>query len=299
MIRRTVQELVSFGLRWSGVGLLIRHTVAQRKASILLYHDPDPETLERHLSFLAPRYNFITLSRLVDAIRDRDWSSIPPRSLVLTFDDAHHRNAELADVLRRHGVIPTIYACSQIVDTDRHYWFMEVDDPEPLKALSNAERLAYLEEAYSFTPTRVYPGRQALTAQEIAGMRDVVEFASHTRFHPVLTTCEADECKTEISLSKTELEALLGTPCKHFSYPNGDYGPREIAYAAEAGYASARSTDLGWNDLGTDPYRLRILGTSDTASINRLAADLSGIAGWLARARQGAFDGRHRGVASA
>jgi peptidoglycan/xylan/chitin deacetylase (PgdA/CDA1 family) len=195
--------------------------------------------------------------------------------------------------------VPTIYACSQIVDTDRHFWFMDVDDPEALKALPNRERLTLLEEGHAFSQTREYPTRQAMTAEEIADMKDVVEFASHTRFHPVLTMCDDDECRDEIARSKQELEALLGMPCPHFSYPNGDYGAREIAYASDAGYRSARSTDIGWNDVNTDPYRLRILGTSDTASVNRLAADLSGIAGWIARARQGAFSGRHRGVASA
>ncbi len=295
-MRLLIQETVSWAVRWSGISWLVRHTIARRRASILLYHDPSPETLERHLRYLAERYNFITLSELVDAIREQQWSRLPSRSLVLTFDDAHRRNADLADVLRRYRVVPTIYVCSQLLDTDRHYWFMETDDPEPLKGRANAERLGLLEQVAAYRPTREYPDRQSLSLAEATDMSGTVEFASHTRFHPVLTTCGDDECHEEIVRSKAELEQMLGGPCHHFSYPNGDYGPRELAYVAEAGYASARSTDMGWNSADTDVFRLRILGTTDNASVNRLAADMAGVAGYIARARQGSFNGRHRGV---
>lgn len=297
---RAIRELAAILVRWSGLALLIRHLVARRRASILLYHDPTPQVLERHLRYLAPRYNFITLDQLVDAIEQGRWNALPDRSLVLTFDDAHRRNAELADVLTRYGVVPTIYACSQIVATDRHFWFLETDDPEPLKPLTQSERLAQLESLTAFSPARAYPlDPHALSREQFDRLRSCVDFASHTRFHPVLTTCDDDECATEIIRSKAELEALLGEPCRHFSYPNGDYGPREIAFARQAGYASARSVDIGWNDERTDLFRLRILGTGDTASVNRLAADLTGIPGWIARARQGSFDGRHKGVVAA
>lgn len=292
-----LRETVALLIRWSGVALMMRHLVARRRASILLYHDPAPEVLERHLRYLAPRYSFITLDQLVDAIGQGRWDELPDRALVLTFDDAHRRNAELTDVLTRYGVVPTIYACSQIIATDRHFWFLEADDPEPLKPLTHTDRLAHLESATAFAPARAYPqDPHALSREQLDRLRACADFASHTRFHPVLTTCDDDECATEIIRSKAELEALLGEPCRHFSYPNGDYGPREIAFARQAGYASARSVDIGWNDERTDLFRLRILGTGDTASVNRLSADLTGIPGWIARARQGRFDGRHKGV---
>ena len=298
--RWAVQEIVSGAIRWSGLGFLVRHTIARRRASILLYHDPAPEVLERHLRYLSGRYAFVSLGDLVDALREGRWSSLPANPLVLTFDDAHRGNAALSGLLERYGVVPTIYACSEIVATRRHYWFLEVDNPEALKPLSNAERIARLEREHGFAPGREYADApQALSAEDVAAMLGAVEFGSHTRFHPVLPTCEDDECEDEIVRSKTELEALTKMPCRHFSFPNGDYGARELEYVRRAGYDSARTTDLGWNDAGTDAYRLRILGTSDIASVNRLAADLSGVAGYIARARQGSYNGRHRPVVRA
>jgi peptidoglycan/xylan/chitin deacetylase (PgdA/CDA1 family) len=289
-----LQETASFAIRWSGIATVVRRTMARRRASILLYHDPTPAILDAHFRYLAGRYNFVSLSALVDALTNDEWDSFPDRALAVTFDDGHRGNADLGPILRRYGVVPTVYLCSQIVDTRRRFWFLEAADPEQLKSLDSAERIAVLAEA-GFEPAKEYPmnGRHALNRAELAAMAPHVEFASHTRFHPILTTSGDRECADEIFQSKHELEALLGRECVHFSYPNGDYSAREIALLRQAGYRSGRTVDLGWNRPGTDVYRLKILGTEDDASVNRLAADLTGITGYGARLRKGSFRGRH------
>lgn len=45
----------------------------------------------------------------------------------------------------------------------------------------------------------------------------------------------------------------------------------------KAGYLAARSIDIGWNDLRTDPYRLKRLGMDDDSTINYLAAQMTGL----------------------
>lgn len=285
-----------WAVRWSGYAPLVRNTVARRRVGILLYHDPEPDVLDRHLAYLGARYTFITLDQLVDAIRQRRWS-LPAKSLVLTLDDGHRGNIQLLDVFRRHGVSPTIYLCSQIVGTHRHFWFLEIENPEPLKSLDADRRLALLRQASGFEETREHQERQALNHEEIEQLKEHVDFGSHTRFHPVLTTCPDADCWAEIQLAKEEIEGLVGSDCRHFSFPNGDYSARELALVQRAGYASARTLDIGWNSVATNPYRLKILGTNDDASLNRLAADLAGVGSYLARVRIGSFRGRHRQVA--
>jgi peptidoglycan/xylan/chitin deacetylase (PgdA/CDA1 family) len=290
-------EVVAHAVRWSGFAWLVRYTIAQRRASILVYHDPAPETFEDHLRYLSRRHNFITLDQLVSAIADKAWERLPPRALAITIDDGHRGNAQLAAILKRYGASATIFACSQIVGTDRHYWFLEITDPQPLKAKPNAERLDQLERATGFSNTREYPqARQALSLEEIGEMDGAIELGSHTRTHPVLTSCSDAESEEEIVRSKTELESLVGRPIRHFCYPNGSYGPRELSYAERAGYRSARSNDIGWNGPNTDRFRLRVLGTGDESSVTRLAADMSGVTSYLARVRRGRLDGRTPGV---
>jgi peptidoglycan/xylan/chitin deacetylase (PgdA/CDA1 family) len=294
-----LREAIAFALRFSGIPLLVRHAVARRKATILLYHDPRPELLETHLGYLSRRYHFITLDRLVEAIGARDWSTIPPRSLVLTLDDGHRGNALLRPVFERWGVRPTLYLVSRVVGTSRHFWFRHVGDAcYALMPHPNARRLELLRERFGFEPTREYAReeRQALSAEEIAGMRASVDFGSHTCFHPILTTCSDAECERETRDSKRDLEELLGRECRHFSYPNGDYSERELRMAREAGYLSARTVDVGWNDVDTDPFRLRMLGVSDDASLNVLAVQLCGLTTYLRHLRGGSLSGRHRTI---
>jgi peptidoglycan/xylan/chitin deacetylase (PgdA/CDA1 family) len=292
MLRR-ISSAIAAIVRWTGIGKLVRHTIARRRVSILVYHDPTPEDFERHLKYLSKRYNFVSLGEVVEAMTHDRWSDLPDRSLVLTFDDGHVGNAELLDLFVRYGVKPTVYVCSQVIDTNRHFWFMDVEDPLKFMPLANGQRMAALQEA-GFSPTEDHEDRQALNAADIARMREVVDFAAHTRFHPILPACSEREATEEIKVSRLEIEEKTGKPCLDFSYPNGDYREREIELVKEAGYRSARTVDLGWNSATTDPFLLKCLGTRDDASINRLAGDLSGVSGWVARLKVGSLTGRHR-----
>ncbi len=266
----------------TGVAAAVRATVARRRASILLYHDPTPDALDTHLTYLRAHYTPISLDTLVDALRGRTFRQLPPRSVVITIDDGHRRNRELLEVFRRHEVVPTIYLCSQIVATNRHYWFLDTPDPEPLKALPNHERLAVLAEAGFAQDAAFSTDRQALNAAEIAEMRDDIAFGGHTRFHPILPMCSDHEAEQEIAVCREEVTTLVERPCDHFAYPNGDHSPRDVAAVQQAGYRSARTTATGWVGPHTDPYRLPILGVPDDAPVTRVAADLTGVTSWLA-----------------
>jgi peptidoglycan/xylan/chitin deacetylase (PgdA/CDA1 family) len=289
-----VKEAVAKAIHWSGLPFLIRHAIARKRATIVHYHEPAPEVLDRHLAWLARRYAFIPLERLVQAIHARNWAGIPPYALVVTVDDGHRSNRATLEVFRKYGVVPTIYLCSQIVGTRRHYWFkVPVADREALMRQPTEERLQRLAKA-GYSPTAEHPEaeRQALSRQEIAEMAALVEFGSHSRFHPVLTMCEAQKCADEILRSRTEVEALTGRPCDHFAYPNGDYTEREVELVRSAGYRSARTIDAGWNGANADPYRLKVTGVSDDASVHRLAAQVSGVMSYLRYLRQGSLRGR-------
>lgn len=274
-----LKEAVGFAIRWSGLPLM-RNTYARNRVSILVYHDPQPSVLDKHLTYLAKHYRFISLDRLVAAIRLDDWATIPPKSLVVTLDDGYRGNFELLAVFAKHSLVPTIYLSTQIVATRRHYWWTFEADSQHLKRVPNSARIRILSEKYGFKQTTEYEqhDRQSLSAEEITLMRDAVDFGAHSRFHPILPMCAADECRQEIVVSKEEVETLARKPCHHFSYPNGSYGHREVEMVREAGYASARTTDVGWNSSNTDVFRLKAIEVSDDASINRLAANLTGIA---------------------
>ena len=253
-----------------------RHTYARRRVSIIVYHDPSPERLESHLRYLRERYTFLSLMELVDALHEPRWPIDSP-SVVLTFDDGHRGNARLEATLTRFGVTPTIYVCTGIIEGDGMFWFKAPGvDPEPLKVMTPSERDTVLERART-SGAFAARARDALTPDEAASLAQVVDLGSHTSTHPILPLCDDEQAREEIFSSRTEVERLSGRPCLHFSYPNGDFGEREIALLREAGYLSARTTEVGWVGPRSDPFRLPIVSLADHATVDMLAAHLSGL----------------------
>ncbi len=269
-----MKKLVAKLIRRCGVEALVRRTMGRAKVGILVYHDPSMARFEAHMAFLSTRYTFVSLDDLSAALSTRDWSQIPRNALVLTFDDGHRGNRELLPVFERFGLHPTIYLCSGIVRGDGLFWFrLPGVDPEPLKLMSPAERATFLENAGISSAV----DRHALTPAEVAELAPTVDFGSHTISHPVLPLCTDNVAAHEIAQSRAEIEGLSGTPCRHLSYPNGDYTDRETRLVREAGYASARTTEIGWNGRDADPLRLRIISLADFASVDVLAAHLAGL----------------------
>jgi peptidoglycan/xylan/chitin deacetylase (PgdA/CDA1 family) len=279
-LARIAKEIIGITIRYSGILFIIRNSYAKRKVAIIVYHDPQPDILDKHLTYLSKRYNYITLDKLVNAIYSQHWEDIPPKSLIITLDDGHKGNFQLVEIFQKHKVTPTIYLCSQLIDTNRHFWFKEKNiTSRHYKRLKNNVRLHLLNKQIAFSPKKEFQDheRQSLNKKEIIAMKNFVSFQSHSAFHPVLTTCTFNECKEEIFRSKKDIETMIGNDCTHFSYPNGDYTEREIALLKEAGYLSSRTTDIGWNHLNTDPFKLRILGVSDNISVNWFTAELTGL----------------------
>jgi peptidoglycan/xylan/chitin deacetylase (PgdA/CDA1 family) len=274
-VRALAKEAFALCVRLSGIPFLVRHTYARRKVGILVYHDPDPELLERHLRYLVRRYTLIPLDDLVRALQGPDdWSTLPRNSLVVTLDDGHASNAQLGAVFASYAVRPTIYLSTHPITGSGRFWFRTPGlDPEPLKLLENGARLAALASSE--------PGgsgeRHALLATDLTAMREWADFGSHTLTHPVLPMCSDEDSRYEVVASKSAVEELVHAPCRHFSYPNGDYTEREVSYVAEVEYDSARTAEIGWNGPSTSRFHLKIVSIGDHASVNMLAAHLGGV----------------------
>jgi peptidoglycan/xylan/chitin deacetylase (PgdA/CDA1 family) len=287
LCRRVAEESFARLLLWSGIAHAIRRLLWRDRILIVVYHDPAPETMELHLKYLCKIAQPVTVCELNHRPSGR------PR-VVVTIDDGYAGNKALRDVFKMHNVRPTIFLCSSIVGTCRQFW--QHSDAaaaqfEPSKRLKNSERVSRLA-ALGFHQEAEMTKRAALSAQDIEQMKETVDFQSHGRFHPILTRCSDEECDVEIAQSRQEIERLVGYECLHFAYPFGNYGEREIAFLKSAGYRSARTLDVGWNDEKTDPFRLKAVVICDTCSWAWLAAELSLIPTYLRYLRRGSFFGR-------
>ena len=270
---------------------LARRTYGRRGVAILVYHAPEPDLFARHLDYLSRHYTFVALDAVVEALRSGRWEEIPDRSVVLTIDDGKSEVYALRPIFERYGVVPTLFVCSQLIGTNRQFWFEVGADREALKRIPHEQRLERLQRSAGYSLTKEYPGLApaALTVEQLRELEGLVNIGSHTRFHPILTTCSDELSREEIAQSRREIEDVTGHSCAHFCPPNGSYSERELAFVRESGYLSARTTQPGWVRPTTDPYRLPVLGIDDTASVTRLAAAMAGAGfGWrLARSLLG------------
>ena len=280
-MRDFLKNMVATLICLSGVHILIREFLCRNRVAILMYHDPKPTVFAKHLAYLSRHWTVISLETLVAAIYQKDFSRIPAKSVVITIDDGHAGNIELLPLFKQHGIRPTLFVCTQIINTHRHFWFkiggQSKTEREKLKRLPNVERLAHLKHTADFEPEKVYPDRHALSITEMEEMIKDVDFQPHTKFHPILPHCTETECRQEILGSKTDLERFLKVECSHFSYPNGDYTEREIEIVKTAGFRSARTTIIGWNTLDTAPYQLKTVPIADDAGLALFRAQLTTI----------------------
>lgn len=258
---------------------MIREILQRNKVSILLFHDVDAESGEKSFDYLKRKYNIIDLNDYIDALYADEKPKLPKKALIITFDDGHIRNYELLPVFKKHQIPVTIFVCASIVNTNRHFWFKfssQDDVKSGLKQKSNTERLHDLS-LLGFEQTKEYAELQALQMHHIEQMKDFVNFQSHTCFHPILPKCADKEAWIEINRSKEILENEYAFKINAISYPNGDYADRDIRFSRQSGYKCGISCDLGFNDLKTDPFRLKRFGVNDTGNINELVVKACGL----------------------
>jgi peptidoglycan/xylan/chitin deacetylase (PgdA/CDA1 family) len=179
-------------------------------------------------------YTVVALRDVVDYYAKA--SELPPRSVLITFDDGYRDNLEhAAPVLERYGYPAVLFVP-----------IAYLDDALPLP---HEERLA----ARGVVNSTLDWGE--LAELEAAGVR----IESHGISHRALADLALDEAAREIVLSKLRLEDRLGRPVRSFAYVKGSeahYKPVHLSLLRQAGYDVAFTSVSGSNDRDTDPLRL-------------------------------------------
>ncbi|OQX21343.1 MAG: hypothetical protein BWK75_03300 [Candidatus Altiarchaeales archaeon A3] len=276
---KIIRKLIFLVLRFTLIPFFIREIIQRKKVTIILYHNIKPNTLDMHFKVLNSKYNIITLKNFLEARISGKVNDLPPKSLIITLDDGYKENYKLKTILKKYNMRPTIFLCGGIVGTKRHFWDGEdcvSNNRDYLKTISNKKRLEFLRE-FGFEEEKEFGDRVALSNNEIEELKDIVDFQSHSMFHPVLPNCSCERAYNEISQSKKYLEHNYGFEIYALSYPNGNYSDREISMAKKAGYACGITVDVGFNSQNTDIFRLKRMSIADDADINELLVKACGL----------------------
>jgi peptidoglycan/xylan/chitin deacetylase (PgdA/CDA1 family) len=194
---------------------------------VLMYHyirfNPDPRdragmalsvtplAFHAQMAYLARNhFNVIPLSRAVAAIRSHQ--PLPPRSVVLTFDDGYVDFYTLA------------------IREMAHYHFTATEFVVP-GLIGRPSFMSW---------------NQVVTADRMG-----FTIGAHTMHHVALAAMRPSAALWEMSESKRQLQQVLGHPVSEFAYPYGSFTGYLAGQARAMGFESAASTTAGaWHQPG-------------------------------------------------
>ena len=179
-----------------------------------LFNDSDTSNIDQEdLPYAVSRQNFIDqLDQLADrqvGLYNRQAEEIP--DIVITFDDGHHSNLDIAAPLLVERGLPA-------------YFFITTNFTGQRTGFMSAEQLRSLAE--------------------LPGML----LGSHGTTHRFFDDLAPNESIDELRSSRNTLEALTGKPCHSISFPGGRYHQRTLKQVKESGYRQWFGSDIGLID---------------------------------------------------
>lgn len=283
-------------LRFAPVQPLFRARAAQRLA-VLAYHGvTDHRSFGAQLDRLRRLATPVSLQAVLQAVTER--RPLPPRSVLVTFDDADRSVLTHAlPALDARGIPATAFVISELIGTERPFWWHEADflarhggrarsldcgHPSQLlprlKAMPDPDRRRSLHEL-RVSADRRPPSQEQLTPADLLALRDGgVAIGNHTQGHPCLGRCDDATVRAEITGAHEALTHWLGEPPIAFAYPDGGHDPRAETVLQELGYRLGFLSDhrLGPR-LPNHPLQISRLQVDSTTSIRRFDTILSGL----------------------
>lgn len=237
-------------IRTSMPEILCFHAISDTwKSALAVSVSQFTRTLERY----AER-GYIGLT-FAEAERRRSDETLPPRTLVVTFDDGFASVRKAEPVLRRLGMPATVFVVGAFVSGER---------PLEWPGITGWLHTQHRDELL------------CLTEHELRQLRDDGwEIASHSMSHPILTAVAPDRCLHELVSSRAVVTEMVGG-CDTVAYPYGAANRQVAALARRAGYLAGCTLTLShrWDEpllrprvaiVGTDSQLRSLLKTSPLA----------------------------------
>ncbi len=308
----------------SGVLTAVESNEAKRDnlLRVLAYHrigQPDPggalgdpslfsvtaEGFAEQMAYLAEHYHVIAPPDLLDALAGR--RRLPPRSVMITFDDGYHDFMDLAwPVLERLGLpallfVPTDYLCGGRAfwwDRLYHAFFQsqcgELQLPpfgvwswrtceereaalkavkRHIKRMEHHEAMAHVDKVVRALGVEFDPEGVMLTWPELRQMADRGLYVGpHTLSHPILSRISREEARGEITGSAAAVAHELAQRWPIFCYPVGhpaDLRSHLPETLRQEHFQAAFTMLEGHNVIGrADPFGLRRVGIAPHLSLD-------------------------------
>ena len=243
---------------------------AKRGGVIINGHTLTRSQTRLHLEVLGQWFDFIRLEELP---RRLTYPTKRPFCL-LTFDDGKRNHfAEIAPELEQRRVPAVFYVTTEPLSTGSCLWFdrhnqlvrmlgqcpagLELDTLKNLPFRLLTERLDRACAHYGFTPTSEPDELRPMSWEEARILaRRGFTIGAHGVTHAILTRETKERAFAEIEESLAKVCSELGTPCKTFAFPNGNYRPELAQHALRSGATTAMTTEPMWVEHSSSFWRL-------------------------------------------
>ena len=212
-----------------GVRVLCYHSISDMPdAGILTPYVVPVAQFEHHLdALLADGCVFISPDQFVDYVCHA--AGVPPRSILLTFDDGYEDLEENVLPILKARSIPALAFVVTARLGQSNLWDVAAGAPE-IRLLG------------------------------VDGLRRIVaggiEIGAHTRTHPSLRSLDGAALRDELAGSILDLEGLGFRPLGVFAYPYGALDSRVVSAVKSAGIRLAFTIKSGIARAGRDPFRI-------------------------------------------
>jgi peptidoglycan/xylan/chitin deacetylase (PgdA/CDA1 family) len=238
------------------------------------------DVFDECLAFFRSHYALVALDDVKASLEGA--RRLPPRSLLITFDDGFADNSDYAlPLLRKHGAPATVFISSDVIGRNERLWtedllwaftdgrlhqrdlaclyallmgrtLHDVEDPRLIweivrrgPELGKAQVDAALS-ALQIDLHRVEHPRQMMTRSEIVNLaRNGISIGAHGKTHTALTF--SSDITSELCSPRVVLDDILASrhqrPVDALSFPHGAYTSEIVDRALAAGYVLAFTSD--------------------------------------------------------
>ena len=251
----------------------------------------DPAGFEEQMRHLARHYCVVSADEVFAA--QYDGRPLPPRAVLLTFDDAYRDFGEVAwPILRKYQLPATVFVSTDLPGgPERCFWWdrlfqatqhtrvraltvqslgtIALGDSasrarslrrvqQRVKQLPHDAAMALVDELCARLAPFPEPPRAVLSWAELRELaRDGVTIGGHTRSHPALDRLPREALDDEIRGSRREIEREVGMVPFVFAYPFGAHDVWAVGAVRRAGFGLAFTCMDGHGAFPSDdPLRL-------------------------------------------
>lgn len=292
------RRLLDAALRRSPAQPLFRVRAAGRLAVLAYRGIDDADCFAEQLDRIAHTACPVSLDDVVSALDSG--TPLPPRSVLLTFDDVDRTLVDRGlPLLASYGFPGVAFVVPELVGTHRPLWWREAEHlvrhggtarqlatSSPDAAVRALWRMPDPDRRRSLEELRVSarepaPPQEQVVVDELRRLAEGgLEIGSHTLGHPLLDRCDDQTVEAEVVGAHGMLRRWLSVPPRAFAYPGGRTEPRAERLLGELGYRAAFLLDhrLAVARVGSPhPLRISRLRVDSTMSRDRFDIVLSGL----------------------